>query len=159
MYPDSPGSPDSRDCRRLLHGTTADDPFLTTLPPCPCQKYMEIKQYLITQGELDKAEEELGDLCAEYVVRDENNILWNKKRDMHCIIEPQELKDIMEKIYSDLGHYGKTATEKVVQQRFKVTSDIWKEGMIVLDACVPCQLFKHTSDATETVTIHPYPRC
>ena len=29
MYPDSPGSPDSRDCRRLLHGTTADDPFLT----------------------------------------------------------------------------------------------------------------------------------
>ena len=31
MYPDSPGSPDSRDCRRLLHGTTADDPFLTIL--------------------------------------------------------------------------------------------------------------------------------
>jgi len=32
MYPDSPGSPDSQDCRRLLHGTTADDPFLT-FPP------------------------------------------------------------------------------------------------------------------------------
>ena len=31
MYPDSPGSPVSRDCRRLLHGTTADDPFLTDL--------------------------------------------------------------------------------------------------------------------------------
>ena len=29
MYPDSSGSPDSRDCHRLLHGTTADDPFLT----------------------------------------------------------------------------------------------------------------------------------
>ena len=29
MYPDSPGSPDSRNCRRLLHGTTAEDPFLT----------------------------------------------------------------------------------------------------------------------------------
>ena len=32
MYPDSLGSPDSRDCRRLLQGTTADDPFLT-FPP------------------------------------------------------------------------------------------------------------------------------
>ena len=35
MYPDSPGSPDSRDCRRLLQGTTADDPFLTGLPFAP----------------------------------------------------------------------------------------------------------------------------
>ena len=38
MYPDSPGSPDSRDCRRLLHGTTADDPFLTSVWLGSCLK-------------------------------------------------------------------------------------------------------------------------
>jgi len=134
---------------------TADE--RDTPPPRPRQKYMEIKQYLIMKGELDRAEEELGDLCAEYVVRGENNTLWNKRRDMRCITELEELKDIMERVHSDLGHYGKTATEKAVRQRFEVASDIWKEGRTVLDACVPCQLFKHTPDATETATIHPYP--
>jgi len=29
MYPDSPGSPDSVDRRRLPRGSTSDDPFLT----------------------------------------------------------------------------------------------------------------------------------
>jgi len=134
---------------------TADE--RDTPSPRPRQKYMEIKQYLIMKGELDKAEEELGDLCVEYVVRGENNTLWNKRRDMRCITEPEELKDIIERVHSDLGHYGKTATEKAVRQRFQVASDIWKEGRTVLDACVPCQLFKHIPDATETATIHSYP--
>ena len=86
---------------------TIDDERDTPLRPC--RKYLEVKQYLITKGELDKAEEELGYLCAEYVVRGENNTLWNKRRDMHCITEPEELKDIIERVHSDLGHYGKTA--------------------------------------------------
>ena len=102
---------------------TADEE-IDTSPPRPRRKYMEIKQYLITKGELDKEEEGLGALCAEYVVRDKNNILWNKKRDMRCITEPKELKDNMEKVHSDLGHYGKTATEKAVRQRFEVACDI-----------------------------------
>jgi len=57
---------------------------------------------------------------------------------MHCVIEPEELKDIIEKVHSDLGLYGKTATEKAVRQRFEVASDIWKEGRMVLNACIPC---------------------
>ena len=108
------------DTADALH--TADE--RDTPPPHPCQKYMEIKQYLIMKGELHRAEEELGDLYAEYVVRGENNILWNKRQDMRCITEPEELKDIMERVHSDLGHYGKTATEKAVWQRFEVASDI-----------------------------------
>ena len=92
--------------------------------PRPRQKYMKIRQYLITKGELDKTEEELGDLYAEYAICGENNTLWNKRRDMHCVVEPEELKDIIEKVHSDLELYGKTATEKAVQQRFEVASDI-----------------------------------
>ena len=133
---------------------TADE--RDTPPLCSRQKYMEIKQYLIIKVELDKAEEELGYLCAEYMVCGKNNTLWNKRRDMRCITEPEELKDIMERVHLDLRFYGKTATEKAVQQRFEVTSNIWKEGRTVLNAYVSCQLCKHTPDATEMATIHLY---
>ena len=100
---------------------TADN---DTPPPRPRRKYLEIRQYLVTKDKLDKTAEELGDLCEDYTVRGESNTLWNKRRDMRCITEPEELKDIMEKVHSDLGHYGKMATEKAVRQRFEVASDI-----------------------------------
>ena len=51
MYPDSPGSPDSQDCRRLLHGTTADDPFLTTTNIYPSKMTLSLAQgFLVAQS-------------------------------------------------------------------------------------------------------------
>ena len=93
-------------------------------PPHPCGKYMEIKQYLTMKGKLDKAEEQFGDLCEGYIVCSENNTLWNKRRDMRYVAEPEELKDIIKKVHLDLRHCGKMAIEKVVRQRFEVASDI-----------------------------------
>jgi hypothetical protein len=50
-------------------------------------------------------------------------------------------------------NYGKKATTKAVKQWFEVANDLWREGKKVLDACVPCQLFKKAPDYGPTAAI------
>jgi hypothetical protein len=57
-------------------------------------------------------------------------------------------------VHEDLGHYGKEATETAVRQRFEVASDLREEGKKVLDACIPCQLFKTVPAYEPTAAIH-----
>jgi len=66
------------------------------------------------------------------------------------------MKETLEFVHKDIGHYGKRATSKAVAQRFEVAKDLWTEGRKVLDRCIRCQLFKVTPDKTNTAMIHPY---
>jgi hypothetical protein len=47
-------------------------------------------------------------------------------------------------------------TTTAVKQRFEVANDLARERKKVLDACIPCQLFKKALDCKPTVVIYLY---
>jgi len=86
--------------------------------------------------------------------------LWyfgiEKKEGTRVLYEIEELKEAVERVHEDLGHYGKTVTWEAVKMRFIVASDLFlKDVEEVLDSCIPCQLYKDKRN-TATATIHPY---
>ena len=64
--------------------------------------------------------------------------------------------EIVEAVHKDMGHYGKATTAEAIKVRYLIPSDCWREGMAILDACIPCQLYKRPQNAQLTATIHPY---
>src|SRR5205814_6162461 len=82
--------------------------------------------------------------------------MYNIARNIPVVEAVKELKEVIEAVHKDLGHYGRRTTVDAVKQRYEVASDLWEEGGKVLDACIPCQLYKNTPDVTTTAKIHPY---
>jgi hypothetical protein len=62
----------------------------------------------------------------------------------------------VEAAYKDMGHYGKAITAEAIKMRYLTPSDCWREGVAILEACIPCQLYKRPQNTQPTVTIHPY---
>ena len=54
------------------------------------------------------------------------------------------VEKVFEAMYGDLGHYGKD------------TTDLLYYGLEILDACIPCQLFKHDNNTPVTASLHPF---
>jgi hypothetical protein len=116
--------------------------------------YDRILQHL--QGKPDKdliTEFKDKDISELYELRD--GILYNKRLNSPVVFSASHLKDVLELVHKDLGHYGKQVTFDGLKRRYEVAMDVsWKEGESLLDSCVPCQLYRPTP--ADTPRIHPY---
>ena len=130
-----------------------DDPE-TNHMNCNSPYYCRIQKYLEKRTKLDDTNEKFKDQCEKYELHD--RILHNARTGRRVILDLEFMKETLEFAHKDMSHYGKRATSKAVAQRFEVAKDLWMEGRKVLDRCIPCQLFKATSDETDTAMIHPY---
>ena len=121
--------------------------------------YNTLHRYLkaVANDSNDSNDEEFKEVKEEsprYELRD--GILYNSELNTPVIITLEDLKNTIEAVHKDLGHYGKRTTLDAVKERYEVALDLWKEGRKVLDSCIPCQLYQRVPDPTATTTIHPY---
>src|SRR5579859_3240389 len=116
--------------------------------------FIRVRRYLWAKWVEEEEEEKIRLGALEYVLKD--GILYYKDMDIQVILEKEYLEKIVEAIHKDLGHYGKQQTLDVLDRRFIVATDLWREGKKLLDVCKACQLFKPVSSMAETATIHPY---
>jgi hypothetical protein len=114
--------------------------------------YEKMERHLKARRIVDKLEKILRDHAEEYELRD--SILYNRRFGTPVIVIPDDLEEIIKGTHKDLGHYGKRTTIKAVRQRYEVATDLWNEAEKVLDACIPCQLYKKVPEPA--APIHPY---
>ena len=101
---------------------------------------------------ISNTDDDFKEHAENYQLRD--GVLYNVHLDTPVITNPEDLARIIEDVHKDLGHYGKRTTTNGVRQRYEVATDLWEEGEKVLDACVPCQLYKNVPE--QVAPIHPY---
>jgi len=125
--------------------------------------YGKIKRYL--EGALDGTWDTTGmdeddinrikEQAESYELKD--GTLWRKGKDLEIVFELFDLEKRIEQAHKDLGHYGKSVTADAIKKRTEVAKDLWDKALTIIDACVPCQLFKKDlRKYPETATIHPY---
>jgi len=69
--------------------------------------------------------------------------LEGEKEPEKCRIDdPDQLKIIVENIHEDLGHYGKSVIAAATKERYFVSLQLLNDALKILDACIPCQLYK-----------------
>jgi len=66
----------------------------------------------------------------------------------------EHAKRAVEEVHLDLGHYGKSTIITTVKDRFSMPPQLLQEAAKILDACIPCQLYKPAP--ARTATLHPY---
>jgi hypothetical protein len=105
---------------------------------------------------VDKIEDEENDIkvaASEYVIEDGK--LFTKEN-VAVIYDSDDAQKVIEMVHKDLRHYGKLVTKEAVKKRYIVARDVWEKGERILDACIPCQLYKRLQETTATATIHSY---
>ena len=115
--------------------------------------YNDVKQYLESNGQWTDASEDVRKNADQYMVR--NGELWHVALRTPVLMDTSKIQDVLIAVHSDLGHYGAGQTRRAVRMRYEVVKDFWEEGKKVLDACIPCQLFKRDPAALDTATVHP----
>ncbi len=66
----------------------------------------------------------------------------------------EHAKRVVEEVHLELGHYGKATIITPTKDRFSVPPPLLKKAARIIDACVPCQLYKTTP--FHIATLHPY---
>ena len=114
--------------------------------------YERMEKFHKAMRTINNTDEDFKEHAMNYQLRD--GVLYNVHLDTPVITNPEDLTRIIEDVHKDLGHYGKRTTTNGVRQRYEVATDLWKEGEKVLDACIPCQLYKNVPE--QVAPIHPY---
>ena len=73
---------------------------------------------------------------------------------MQVLYVAKDVEEMTEKVHTDLGHYGKTATMEKMQKLYVVPKELTSRIESTLDACIPCQL--HKTKPPTVPTLHPY---
>jgi len=117
--------------------------------------YRKLRKYVKALSMLDDAAEELKKDAIGYELRDGK--LYNRELNSPVIVTLEDLVAVVDSVHKDLGHYGKKTTIEAIRQRFEVASDsvLWDEAVKILEACMPCQLFKSVPE-DKAPPIHPY---
>ena len=54
----------------------------------------------------------------------------------------EHAKRAVDEVHLDLGHYGKSTIITAVKDRYSIPPQLLQEAAKILDACIPCQLYK-----------------
>src|SRR5438552_3477298 len=129
----------------LSHSKTIFDKT-TLIVPHKCEFYTELHARL-------QSDNTSKDPCSPYELN--NNKLWNRQLQTPVIYTSEDLRNVVNTVHKDLGHYGKRPTFFAIKQRYEVATDIsWEEGEKELSSCIPCQL--HKPPSRDYPRIHPY---
>jgi hypothetical protein len=116
--------------------------------------YERIARYLRRLDKIEDEEDDIKVAASEYVIKEDGKLFT--KGNVAVIYNDDDAQRVIEMVHKDLGHYGKLITKEAVKKRYIVAPDVWEKGERILDACIPCQLYKRPQKTTETATIHPY---
>ena len=115
--------------------------------PHKCEFYAQLQTQLESGSPQNEAQESSYEL--------NNRKLWNRHLQTPVIFTSQDLRNVVNIVHKDLGHYGKRPTFFAVKQRYEVATDLsWEEGEKELSSCVLCQLYK--PPPRDYPRIHPY---
>ena len=140
---------DPADTNHLFELSEAKKIFdsIEVITPRTIKFYKQLHKYL--QSESKYAESEI------YELKDDK--IWNRQLETQIVYHPDDLRNVVQVVHKDLGHYGKRVTFHGVKQRYEIATDLsWEEGEKELSSCIPCQLYRPSQRHAFPARIHPY---